>query len=71
MKNIVLLLVLLSIVGCVDQDSKTEDTVVVEAKVEETVEDPVETAITDLYNGFVHEDILTNKDPMAIKGMLR
>ena len=39
MKNIGILLILLSIVGCVDQDSKTEDTVVVETKVEEIIEE--------------------------------
>ena len=63
MKNLGLLLVLLSIVNCVDKENevKTIDEVV-EIKVEETIEDPVETAITDLYNGFVHDDILTNKD---------
>ena len=48
MKNLGLLLVLLSIVNCVDKENevKTIDEVV-EIKVEETVEDPVETAITD------------------------
>ena len=55
-KNTGLLLILFSITACGEKEVKTEYLEIVEI-----VETP-ETAIADLYNSFVHDDILTNKE---------